>query len=160
MVWLVKRDDGVYYNEDACWSESQSGAHLYHTAADARSDARVLSRRGESSRPVRLVPKRKRVTDVVLTTAAGTWSMPVYVADSPDAHAAQVATAHEAGRISERNRWVTEFRSRARTLRQWAEEARGKGQGVVARTNDICAAQLDVIADAVDANDPSQVELP
>jgi hypothetical protein len=68
--------------------------------------------------------------------------------------------AHESGRVAERKRWAAEFRSRARTLRQWAEEARSKGQGVVARTNDICAAQLDVIADAMAANDPSAVELP
>jgi hypothetical protein len=152
-AWVIKRTDD-YYNSDAEWSKPQRSAHRYSSEQDARIDADILRGRGLDVRVVRLSPKRKPQARPVMTVAQR------YAGVAADDLATRVDAAHESGRIAERKRWAAEFRRRARALRQWAEEARGKGQGVVARTNDICAAQLDVIADAMVANDPSAVELP
>jgi hypothetical protein len=166
MYWVIKdtapwaKDDGKVYRTSGGWTKDRGLSLRFLRASDAR-DLILMSNWYDWVKVVRVVPKRKpSPSQSLLTPDAGVASSPVYVAGSPDAHAAKVASAHESGRVAERNRWAAELRRRARTLRQWADEARGNGHGVVARTNDICAAQLDVIADAMAANDPSAVELP
>jgi hypothetical protein len=75
-----------------------------------------------------------------------------------NALATATALANEAGRASERERWCDELQDRARMLRKFASDT---AEGIVlGKVREVCATQLDIIANALEENDPSTIELP